>query len=127
LVKQGHAYRCDLTAEQLSALREEQEAKGEAPGYSGYSRDREVSENSVHVVRLRVPDHFVVSMNDAVRGQVTWENPPLRDPVLLKSDGMPTYHLACVVDDHDMEISHVMRSEEWLPSAPIHCYLYDVL
>ena len=127
LIQMGVAYRCDLTAEELAKLREQQEARGEAPGYAGHSRDRNVSADTEHVVRLRIPDHFVIQMDDAVRGKVSWENPPLRDPVLLKSDGLPTYHLACIVDDHDMEITHVMRSEEWLPSAPIHLFLYDQL
>jgi glutamyl-tRNA synthetase len=127
LVAQGFAYRCDMTAEQLEAERTAQEQRGEMPGYSGYSRERNVGKDTTHVVRFKMPEQVTVSIQDAVRGVVTWENPPLRDPVLLKSDGVPTYHLASVVDDHDMKITHVMRGEEWLATAPLHGLLYDAL
>ncbi|MCB0336357.1 MAG: glutamate--tRNA ligase [Bdellovibrionales bacterium] len=127
LVAKGIAYRCDMTAEELTAEREAQIARGEAPGYAGSSRNKNVSPDSVHVIRLRIPDNFAISFDDAVRGKISWENPPLRDPVLLKSDGSATYHLAATVDDHDMEITHVLRGEEWLATAPIHLYLYDQL
>jgi glutamyl-tRNA synthetase len=127
LIEKGHAYRCDMTSEQLEAERTRQEENGEVPGYSGYSRERNVSKDTVHVVRFKMPVQVSVSIQDAVRGTVSWENPPLRDPVLLKSDGIPTYHLASVVDDHDMKITHVLRGEEWLATAPLHALLYDAL
>ena len=81
----------------------------------------------MHVVRFRMPDAPDVQLNDGVRGKITWDSIPLRDPVLLKSDGFPTYHLAVVVDDYDMEISHALRGEEWIASAPLHLMLYKAL
>ncbi len=126
LIELGVAYRCDCTAERLAAEREEQMAR-KVPhvGYSGYCRDRNVSPDSKHVVRLRIPDAMHAVMNDAAMGEITWDSPSLADPVLLKSDGMPTYHLASVVDDHAMGITHVMRGQEWISTAPIHIYLYQ--
>lgn len=125
LIETGFAYRCDCTPEMLEKERAEQMARREVPGYSGYCRTREVPVDRPHVVRFKMPHKPKLSMQDAVKGLVSWDNPPLRDPVLLKSDGFPTYHLAVVVDDHEMEISHVMRGDEWLPSTPIHLLLYQ--
>lgn len=125
LIQKGHAYRCDCTPEMLEQERAEQMARKEVPGYSGYCRSRNVSENTKHVVRFKMPYKPTVTMIDAVKGRVSWENPPLKDPVILKSDGFPTYHLAVVVDDHDMEISHAMRGDEWLPSTPLHLLIYE--
>ena len=127
LIDLGCAYRCDCTAEMLKKERDEQLARRETPGYSGYCRTRNVSADTKHVIRFKIPAKVSLQMEDAVRGIVTWENPPLRDPIILKSDGFPTYHLASIVDDHDMEISHVMRGEEWLPTTPLHLMLYDAL
>ncbi|MCB0319881.1 MAG: glutamate--tRNA ligase, partial [Bdellovibrionales bacterium] len=127
LVASGHAYRCDCTAEMLAEEREKQKGSKEVPGYSGRCRDRSVPSDVRHVVRFRMPEPRPVSMNDAIRGNIEWERIPLRDPVLMKSDGFPTYHLAVVVDDHDMEITHVLRGEEWIPSAPLHILLYEAL
>lgn len=127
LVERGVAYRCDLTPEQLEKERADQIARGEAPGYSGYSRDRNVPADTEHVIRFRMPDHLDLSMNDAVRGVIAWDQVPLKDPVLLKRDRLPTYNLAVVVDDHDMEISHVMRGDEFLGTAPLHLLIYRAL
>lgn len=127
LIEDGYAFRCDCTAEMLQKQREKQQARKEVPGYGGRCRDRNVSKDEKHVVRFRMPDIVDLALDDAVRGEIFWEKPSLRDPVLLKSDGFPTYHLACLVDDHDMGVSHVMRGEEWLPSAPLHLLLYDAL
>lgn len=127
LLLKGAAYRCDCTPERLAAEREEQIARKETPGYSGHCRDRNVSADTKHVVRFKLPASIDLSVLDAVRGLIHWDNPSLRDTVLLKSDGMPTYHLACVVDDHDMEISHVLRGEEWISTTPVHVLLYDAL
>lgn len=127
LIANGFAYRCDCTPEMLERERNEQMARKEMPGYSGYCRTREVSADVPHVVRLKIPAKRSLSFNDAVRGRVTWEQVQLKDTVLLKSDGSPTYHLAVVVDDHDMEISHVLRGIEWLSSTPIHLLLYEAL
>ena len=125
LIEQGAAYRCDCTAEMLERERAEQMARKETPGYSGYCRNRNVAADTKHVVRFKMPTRAEVRLEDAVKGLVKWDSVPLKDPVLLKSEGLPTYHLAVVVDDHDMEISHVMRSDEWLPSAPLHILLYQ--
>jgi glutamyl-tRNA synthetase len=127
LVASGAAYRCDCTPEMLERERNEQMARRELPGYSGYCRTREVPADKPHTVRLKLPTKRSISFIDAVRGRVTWDNMSLRDPVLLKSDGFPTYHLAVVVDDHDMGITHALRGEEWLSSTPIHLLLYEAL
>jgi glutamyl-tRNA synthetase len=127
LIRLGYAYRCDCTPERLEKEREEQTARREAVGYSGYCRDRNVPAGVPHVVRFRIPEDRVVVLADAVKGEVRWEQIILRDPVLLKSDGFPTYHLATVVDDHDMKISHVLRADEWLSTAPLHLLLFEAL
>lgn len=127
LIAKGVCYRCDCTPEMLEQERLEQMARKESPGYSGYCRDRNVPATSKHVVRFRMPFKQTVTLDDAVKGKVVWESIPLRDTVLLKSDGMPTYHLAVVVDDHDMKITHVLRGDEWLSTAPLHALLYDAL
>lgn len=127
LIELGVAYRCDCTPERLEQVRSEQQARKELTGYDGHCRDREVDPDSRHVVRLKFPASVHVVLNDIVRGEVVWDSPSLRDPVLLKSDGHALYHLACVVDDHDMEITHVLRGEEWLASTPIHLLLYQAL
>ena len=127
LVKIGAAYRCDCTPEMLEQERADQIARRETPGYSGYCRHRNVSADSKHVIRLIMSENLSLTLDDAVKGKVVWEKVALRDPILFKSDGFPLYHLAVVVDDHDMGISHVMRGEEWLATAPIHILLYKVL
>ncbi len=127
LIAKGFAYRCDCTPQMLERERNEQMARKELPGYSGYCRTRNVSADAPHVVRLKIPQKRAISFNDGVRGKVTWEQIQLRDTVLLKSDGSPTYHLAVVVDDHDMKISHVLRGVEWLSSTPIHLLVYEAL
>jgi len=127
LISKGFCYRCDCTHEMLEKERNEQIARKELPGYSGHCRDQNVSADKAHVIRFRMPEIINVALNDAVKGLVSWDSVPMRDPVLLKSDGFPIYHLAVVVDDHDMRISHVMRGDEWLSSAPLHLKLYEAL
>lgn len=127
LVASGHAYRCDCTPEMLERERLEQLARRELPGYSGYCRNRSVSADVPHVIRFKLPQNRGVSFVDAVRGRVTWETLALKDTVLLKSNGFPMYHLAVVVDDHDMQITHALRGVEWLSSTPIHLLLYEAL
>lgn len=126
LVEAGHAYRCDCTPEILEQERRRQILAGEKPGYSGRCRYRNVPEDTPHAIRLKLPQDFSISVHDKLRGVLKFENPPLSDPVLLKSDGFPTYHLAVVVDDHLMKITHVLRGEEWISTFPIHWYLYDL-
>jgi glutamyl-tRNA synthetase len=132
LVRKGAAYPCFCTAERLAALREEQKArKAAVMGYDGLCRRLDPGEASrrraageTHVIRLAMPDADSMTVTDLLRGEVRFERPQMDDQVLLKSDGFPTYHLANVVDDHLMEISHVVRAEEWLSSLPKHVQLY---
>jgi glutamyl-tRNA synthetase len=127
LIACGAAYRCDCTQEMLERERLEQMARKEQPGYSGYCRNRNVSADKPHVVRFKMPHKRSLTLMDAVKGRVTWEQVSLRDMVLLKTDGLPTYHLAVVADDHDMRITHVMRADEWLATAPLHIMIYEAL
>ncbi|MDX2153308.1 MAG: glutamate--tRNA ligase [Bryobacteraceae bacterium] len=127
LIARGFAYRCDCTPERLEKERQEQTERQEPVGYSGYCRNRDVPADAPHVVRFIIPAGRAIELPDAVKGTVRWEKIMLRDPVLLKSDGFPTYHLATVVDDHDMRITHVLRADEWLPTAPLHLLLFEAL
>jgi glutamyl-tRNA synthetase len=129
LVAGGHAYWCTCTPARLAAMRDEQRARSEPTRYDRrcLPRQAEVAKERASgmaaVVRLRMPDG-VSEWDDIVRGHVSFANADIDDQVLLKSDGFPTYHLAVVVDDHLMEISHVIRSDEWIPSTPKHLALY---
>jgi glutamyl-tRNA synthetase len=132
LIAAGYAYRCYCTAEELDAMREEQRAKGLPQGYDRRHRFISADERAAleasglpSVVRLAVPLEGTTVVNDLIRGDIEVENSNILDPVLFKSDGMPTYHFAVVVDDHLMEITHVIRGEEWISSAPLHKLLYD--
>ncbi len=131
LIESDNAYPCFCSPERLDKMREEQAAKGQPVMYDGLCRSIPKEEavkrmsNEEHVVRLKVPHSGYSEVNDIIRGKVRFENALLDDQVLLKSDGYPTYHLANVVDDHLMEISHVIRGEEWLPSTPKHVLLYQ--
>ena len=127
LIAAGRAYRCDCSPERLEAERLAQQSRGEPPGYSGYCRDRNVPASVPHVVRFRIPDGAVVTFEDGIRGTITWNPVILRDMVILKTDGYPTYHLSSTVDDHDMRTSHVLRGEEWISTTPLHCLLYEAL
>lgn len=131
LIDGGHAYYCFCTAEELDAMRERQIAQGQPPRYDGTWRDRseaEVRKNMEagipHVVRMKMPLDGETAFTDLVRGPVSFQNGLIDDQVIQKSDGYPTYHLANVVDDHYMGITHVIRGEEWLPSTPKHLQLY---
>lgn len=132
LVEKGHAYPCFCTPERLEQVRKEKEARKEMHG--GYDRhcrglsDEEVeklkSEGKPYVVRLKAPLEGSISFEDAVRGDIETPVNMVDDTVLLKTDGFPTYHLASVIDDHYMEISHVLRGDEWIASTPRHVLLY---
>ncbi len=131
LVKKGAAYPCFCTAERLEALRRTQRAEGKPPGYDRLCRflpKEEVSarlkQGETHVIRLAMPTQGQTSFKDGLRGEIIIENETIDDQVLLKSDGFPTYHLANVVDDHLMKITHVIRAEEWIVSTPKHVQLY---
>jgi glutamyl-tRNA synthetase len=131
LVEHGHAYECFCSPERLEQVRAEQIANRQPPGYDRRCRTLSEEERAAFraqgitpVIRLKVPLEGTTVVRDELRGTSSYENRLLEDAVLLKSDGFPTYHLAVVVDDHLMEISHVTRGEEWLPSFPLHALLY---
>ena len=131
LLSEGKAYRCYCTPERLDAVRKQRQKERKPTGYDRRCREPEGAEQARRenpappVVRFRMPTEGSITVDDFVRGEVTFDVSLLDDFVLLKSDGYPTYHLANVVDDHLMEITHVMRAEEWLPSAPRHKLLYE--
>lgn len=132
LIDAGKAYYCFCTSERLEELRNKQTALKLAPSYDRHCRDlpredsaRRVAAGEHHVVRMKVPIGGEMTFQDRIRGNVTIAHKVLDDQVLLKSDGFPTYHLAVVVDDHLMAITHVIRGEEWLPSTPKHVLLYQ--
>ena len=134
LLESERAYRCYCSAERLSEMRKEQSRLKQGSGYDRRCRELSEAETSklgeggaASVVRLKMPSEGTTAVDDLVHGRVTFENNLVEDFVMLKSDGFPTYHLANVVDDHYMEISHVMRAEEWLPSTPRHMQLYEAL
>jgi glutamyl-tRNA synthetase len=132
LLKKGHAYRCFCPHERLEELRKEQMARGLKPGYDRKCRyiseeesERMAKEGKPFVIRLKVPLEKEVIFEDYLRGTIRVKGSELEDIVLLKSDGFPTYHLANVVDDHLMGITHVMRADEWIPSTPYHVFMYE--
>jgi glutamyl-tRNA synthetase len=132
LIANGHAFRCFCTPERLDAMRAAQRASGVPQHYDGHCLAISAEESARHaaageafVVRMKVPSDGVCVVEDLARGPVPFEYKTVDMQVLLKSDGLPTYHLANVVDDHLMEITHVIRGEEWLPSAPKHLLLYS--
>jgi glutamyl-tRNA synthetase len=136
LVETGHAYYAFDTSEELEAMRERQQRAGIAPKYDRSAMrnqytlgeqetQRLLDEKAPHVIRLKVPLTSEVRFHDQIRGEVIVHGREIDDQILLKSDGFPTYHLANVVDDHLMEITHVIRAEEWLPSTPKHVLLYE--
>ena len=131
LVDKGHAFYCFATAQELDEMRAEQQARGETPRYDGrglkLSKEevaRRLAAGEPHVIRMKVPAEGVCTFNDMLRGEVEIPWAQVDMQILLKTDGLPTYHLANVVDDHLMQITHVIRGEEWIPSAPKHQLLY---
>ncbi|MBC5809409.1 MAG: glutamate--tRNA ligase [Candidatus Eremiobacteraeota bacterium] len=132
LLAAGHAFKCFCTADRLDAVRMEQRQLRQPPGYDGHCltlRSTEAAEleaaGTPYVVRLKVPREGSVAVQDLLRGEIVFEWRTVDMQVLVKSDGWPTYHLANVVDDHLMGITHVMRGEEWISSAPKHALLYQ--
>ncbi len=131
LVETGHAYYCFCTVERLDKLRERQKAMKKAPGYDGHCRalsPEEIQANLdagvPYVIRLKMPYDGETVIRDVLRGEVRFENNKIDDQILLKADGFPTYHLANVVDDYLMGVTHVIRAEEWIASTPKHIQLY---
>ena len=141
LVKSGHAYYAFDEAEALEQLRKDMESRKQTFAYNAQTRvnlknsltlsaaetEKLLSEGTHYVIRLKVPGDEDVHLTDIIRGEVKVHTSQMDDKVLFKSDGMPTYHLANVVDDYLMKITHVIRGEEWLPSAPLHVLLYRYL
>jgi nondiscriminating glutamyl-tRNA synthetase len=130
----GHAYRCFCSKERLEAVREKERQEKGTPRYDGHCRHIAIKEaeeraaaGEAYVIRLKLPEHTEIRFDDLVRGTVVMSTDDLDDQVLIKSDGYPTYHFAVVVDDHLMEISHVIRGEEWLASTPKHVYLFQIM
>ncbi len=130
LVELGHAFPCFCTPERLAKVRQDQINNKQNPRYDGTCRNlnldqgrRRAAAGEKHVIRFKMPKEGSISTKDLLRGPSTTENSALDDSVLLKSDGLPTYHLAAMVDDHLMEISHVIRGSEWLPSLPLHVHI----
>jgi glutamyl-tRNA synthetase len=134
LIAAGAAYKCYCSQERLEALREEQTRRKLSLGYDRHCRNLSEAERTqkekegiVPVVRLKTPFEGQTVVYDIILGDIVFKNSTIEDAVLLKSDGYPTYHLANVVDDHDMQISHVIRGEEWMSSSPYHVLLYKAL
>ena len=138
LVQLGHAYYAFDTPKELETMREQLRTElNPTPQYSHITRlqmrnslslaneevDTLLSQNEPHVIRIKMPDNETLSFNDMIRGEVSFNSSLTDDKVLLKADGMPTYHLAVEVDDYLMKITHAFRGEEWLPSAPVHLAL----
>ena len=142
LIEQGHAYYAFDTPEELEKMRDAFRSEmNPAPQYDSKVRgqmnnsltmssekvDELINQGTPFVVRIKMPPSTEVTFQDMVRGEITFNTDQVDDKVLLKADGMPTYHLAVVVDDHEMKITHAFRGEEWLPSAPDHVQLWDYL
>ena len=142
LINDGHAYYAFDTPEELEQMRNDfKTAENPSPQYDHHLRmkmknsltlmpdevEKLLAAGTRHVIRIKMPEHEIVSFTDMIRGEIKNETSLVDDKVLLKADGMPTYHLAVVVDDYLMEITHAFRGEEWLPSAPVHVLLWKYL
>lgn len=130
LVDQGDAYYCFCYKERLETVRKNMQAAGKPPMYDRHCRDldpiqaRTKSKQQVHVIRMKIPDGETLTVKDLIRGDITFQSDVVDDQIILKSDGFPTYHLGVVVDDHLMKITHTVRGEEWISSAPKHLLLF---
>jgi glutamyl-tRNA synthetase len=128
LVDQGAAYKCYCPPERLAEMRAEQQRRGQPPGYDRRCRALTPAQRAAgapSVIRFAVPLSGTTAYDDLVRGRIEFDNSTLDDFVILKSDGFPTYHLANVVDDHAMAMTHVLRAEEWISSTPRHLLMYE--
>lgn len=132
LIEKGVAYPCFCTKERLEEVRQRQQAEKRSPRYDkhclGIPKEeaaRRIAQGEEHVIRMNIPEDKVITFTDEVYGTISAPGHSLDDQVLMKSDGFPTYHLAVVVDDHLMKITHVVRGEDWIPSAPKHVLLYE--
>ena len=127
LVDSGHAFYCFCSPERLARVREEQQKRKEPPHYDGTCRDIPIAEaeeriknGEKYVIRFKTPREGTTTVHDYLRGDITVENRTMDDYILVKSDGWALYHLAAMVDDHEMQITHVIRGSEWLPTFPLH-------
>ncbi len=134
LLGKGHVYRCFCTPERLAQVNEERQKARLGPGYDRHCRNIDPAESARRaeagepfVVRLKTPLEGSVTLHDTIKGDITIENKLVQDAVLIKSNGIPTYHFAVVVDDYLMEITHIIRGDEWISSFPIHLHLYNFL
>lgn len=132
LVEKEHAYYCFCTKERLDEVRKQMQAEGKPPMYDKHCRklskeevEAKIKEGLSHVIRMKIPENTKIPVNDQIRGVIEFDSNTIDDQVIMKGDGFPTYHLAVVVDDNLMEITHVVRGEEWLSSFPKHKLLYD--
>lgn len=132
LIGQGDAYYCFCTKERLDEVRKLQQDQGKQPMYDKYCRNitldearEKIKSGKSFVVRMKVPENTQITLRDEIRGEITFESSTVDDQVIMKGDGFPTYHLAVVIDDHTMQITHVLRGEEWLSSTPKHVLLYQ--
>ncbi len=131
LVEKGHAYYCFCSKERLTEIRQKMQDEKQIPKYDRYCRtislpdaQKRLENGESYVIRMKIPDGETIIVHDGIRGEIVFESDILDDQVIIKADGFPTYHLAVVVDDHEMQISHVLRGEEWISSAPKHVLLY---
>ncbi len=131
LIATGHAFRCFCTPERLDTVRKQQQANKQQARYDGHCHHlppeevaSRVAAGEPHVIRFKMPTEGSITVHDHLRGDITVQNSQLDDYVLVKSDGLAVYHLAAMVDDHLMEITHVFRTEEWLPTFPLHVHIY---
>ncbi len=132
LVERGHAYPCFCSPERLQKLRQEQRQNKQSIRYDGRCRNippeearARVAAGERHVIRFKMPREGQVTCHDALRGEIVYDNANLDDAILVKSDGLALYHLASMVDDHLMHITHVLRGAEWLPTFPLHVHIYQ--
>jgi len=131
LLEAGLAYRCFCTAERMEQVSKERQQQGFNPGYDRHCRsldpaeaERRAASGEPHTVRFKMPLDGEITVHDMIRGDITFQHEILQDTVLMKSDGIPTYHMANVIDDHLMEITHILRGDEWVNSLPLHAHLY---
>lgn len=130
LIEKGCAYRCNCPPERLEQVRAAQLERKQSVMYDRHCRDLPsgaISPDEPHVVRLKVPLTGQTVFHDVIKGDIVYDNASINDQVLLKSDGFPTYHLAVVVDDHAMQITHITRADEWISSTPKHILIYQAL
>jgi glutamyl-tRNA synthetase len=134
LIASGHAYRCYCTPERLDAMRKELQEQKLPPRYDHRCRYLTAEQRAAHeaegrkwTVRFAMPTEGETVVHDELRGDIVWQNANIDDAILLKASGLPTYHLAHIVDDHLMEITHLIRAEEWISSAPLHVQIWRAL